>query len=158
MGRRTKAQLRGALGKPMDAAQRAALEAIVAGKSANGSATAAGVSRSTVYRWLRDDPEFRAQYNGWLRERQESAFARMMVLTDKAVDAIEAGLEKNDAKLALQVLKGLGVLGPGRREIGASDVEEVRRRMDLDRRKRNLELGEEEDRVRMHEAVTRLGQ
>ncbi len=49
----------------MSPQQQVAIEQLVAGKSLVASATSAGVTRLTLYRWLKSDPVFTAAYNAW---------------------------------------------------------------------------------------------
>ena len=51
--------------KGMSDKQQKALAALRAGSSFPQAAEAAGVNRSTVHRWVQNDPQFRARYNAW---------------------------------------------------------------------------------------------
>jgi hypothetical protein len=126
----------------LGAAQRAALELIFAGKSVAETAREAGVNRRTIHRWIKNDPVFAAAYNEWREEIEENCAARLAAMADKAAAAIEKALEAGDARSALQLLKGLGVLRP--REKAATDAAEVEKRMKMETRKRKLELESEE--------------
>ena len=90
--------------------QQTALELLVGGKAVAETARQVGVSRSTVFRWLKNDPVFRAAYNQWQEEIQSSCQSRLMTMTDKAADALEKSLEGGDGRLALQLLKGMGMI------------------------------------------------
>ena len=95
--------------------QEAALAALRTGSSFRQAAEAAGVSRPTIYRWVQSDPHFRAAYNAWMQEQAESARGRLLKLADKAVDVVEAELGRSNEKVAVQVLRNMGVIR-GRRE------------------------------------------
>jgi transposase-like protein len=122
--------------------QQAAMELLVMGKTIAETARSAGVSRTTIYHWLRHDPVFQAAYNQWHDQLEEGCRSRLMTLTDKATDAIEKALENGDARAALQLLKGMGMIRP--KVIGPTDAEEARRRMEIERRKRRGRLALDE--------------
>jgi transposase-like protein len=90
--------------------QQATLELLVTGKSIAETARSAGVSRMTIHRWLKHDPVFRAAYNQWHEQLRESCRSRLQAMTDKAADALEKALEAGDARSALQLLKGMGMI------------------------------------------------
>ena len=94
----------------LPAAQHAALSAIVSGDSFRRAAESAGVSRATVYRWLQSDPLFRAAYNAWQKEIRESSHARLLKMSEQAVNVVEKALERNDEKVAVTMLKEMGVM------------------------------------------------
>src|SRR5271170_102952 len=52
--------------------QQAALELICSGQTLAEAARVTGVARSTLYRWVKQDPVFRAAYNQWQDEMDES--------------------------------------------------------------------------------------
>jgi AcrR family transcriptional regulator len=118
--------------------QQNAMELLVMGKSIAETARSAGVSRTTIYHWLRNDPVFQAAYNQWHDQLEESCRSRLMTLTDKATDAVEKALESGDARAALQLLKGMGMIRP--KAIGPTDAEEAKKRMEIERRKRASRL------------------
>jgi hypothetical protein len=68
--------------------QRKAIEKLTAGHTVADSATAAGVNRCTLYRWLKHDPEFQAAYNAWQQDAIATARGRLLALTDTAVTAV----------------------------------------------------------------------
>jgi hypothetical protein len=115
-------------------AQRTALELLLEGKSVAETARSAGVARATVFRWLKDDPAFKAAYNLWHEEMEESCRSRLLMLTDKAAGALEKALEAGDAKAALQLLKGLGLIKPSGPRI--TDVEELKARQRIENKRR----------------------
>jgi hypothetical protein len=118
--------------------QQQVLELLLAGKSVASTAAAAGVSRATIYRWLKHDPVFLAAYNQWHDQIQESCRSRLMLLQEKAIDTVERTLEKGDGKVAMQLLKGMGVIGA--KPVGAIDAQEASERIDLDKEKRRVDL------------------
>jgi len=135
--------------------QRAALDLLLMGKSVIESAKSAGVARATVYRWIKNDPVFRAAYNEWHDQLRESSRSRLLALTDKAADAVEKALEAGDARTALQLLKGMGML----REVspGPTDPAEVKRTLDLQKKRRKTLLEREEREASSDEMMSILG-
>jgi AcrR family transcriptional regulator len=130
---------------PLGQEQLSVLEQILSGKTVKESAAMAGVSRNTVYRWLKSDPEFRAAYNRWHDEMEESSRSKLRMMTDLAAGTLRAGLEKGDARLALQLLKGLGLVRPeGERLLDAADV---KMRAELDEKKRRVGMKEESRKI-----------
>ncbi|MGA2232391.1 MAG: hypothetical protein ABSH22_15970, partial [Tepidisphaeraceae bacterium] len=121
----------------LPAPQRAALELLLNGKSIAETARTAGVCRATLYNWLRTDPVFQAAYNQWHDELEKSCRSRLMTLTDKAADAVAHAVEGGDAKVAMQLLKGMGLLSPAPARL--TDPDELRQQADLDRKRRHSE-------------------
>jgi hypothetical protein len=104
-------------------AQERVLVELTLGKSICAAATAAGVHRGTVHRWMTDDPLFTAAYHGWQSETRSSAQARFLAMSDLAVDNVCDALRKGDARTSLVVLKALGLLANVKP--GSADVEEL---------------------------------
>jgi transposase len=118
----------------LPAPQQEALAAIKSGLSFPKAAEAAGVGRTTIYRWVQSDPHFRAAYNAWQQETRESAHARLLKLTEKAVEVVEAALRRSDEKTAVALLKHLGVLRP--RRAGTTEANVLQVQMLLEKSKR----------------------
>jgi AcrR family transcriptional regulator len=135
--------------------QQAALELLLTGKSIAETARSAGVSRTTVYQWLKSDPVFQAAYNEWHEEMRESSRSRLLMLTDKATNAVEKALESGDAKMGLQLLKSMGMLKD--RPAGPTDPDEVTRIAGLEKRKRVARREREEVRTREEEMLSKAG-
>ena len=57
-----------------------AIEKLSTGKSIVDAAAAAGVSRWTLHRWIKNDPHFQAAYNAWHIEVAATARARLLAL------------------------------------------------------------------------------
>ena len=51
-----------------------------------------GMGRTTLFRWLKRDADFRAAFNRWHAE-ESNCHSRLMTMTDKAMDAVEKSLE-----------------------------------------------------------------
>jgi alpha-beta hydrolase superfamily lysophospholipase len=106
--------------------QRTVLESLAMGESVAATARKAGISRSTVYEWLKRDVIFQAAYNKWHELVEENCRARLAALMDKATRALERALDAGDAKTALVLLSGLGMVQ--RRGKRSTDPEVLRRR------------------------------
>lgn len=92
--------------------QHTALMSLTQGKSIRESAESAGVHRNTVLNWIHRDPVFRAAYNAWRREVNASARAKVLALAEAAATAVSNAVVKGDARIALSVLKDLGLTRP----------------------------------------------
>lgn len=117
----------------VNARQYKVIEALVAGETAESAAKAGRVHRSTVYRWLRDDFEFQAALNQLRRVVRQSVDARLVLLTEKAVDVLSEALDKGDVKAAVAVLKGTNALS-NRERLPLSENPRTLQRASLERR------------------------
>lgn len=86
------------------------MAALLAGQPVTAAAGAADVARETVHRWLKDDFQFRAAYNAARNELRDAWRVKLDSLAEKAIHAVERAISANDAKAALVVLRGLGLL------------------------------------------------
>lgn len=105
--------------------QRRAIEAILVGKSMTEAAKAAGVNRSTLWRWLNRDPEFQAAFNSYRREAYDQLQSQTTGLASLAISAVEAALRGGDEKTGLAVLRGLGFLTGVRVDPPTDDLHEL---------------------------------
>lgn len=128
-----------ASGEPLKLQQRhlKALRALAAGCSMQEAARAAGVNRSTVYRWLSEHPAVRAAYTAWKSATQASAHSRLLAMQDLAVEVLEEALaEKRDGRLAAHILEKTGALapptpGPTRPDRAAIEIAAAQREEDV---------------------------
>lgn len=97
-----------------------ALDAILTGVTVTEAAAAVGVHRGTMHRWLAD-PSFVASLNRRRAENRAAAEARLTSLLSNAISAVEAALDRGDAKTALALLRGLGLLTGHPSPIGPTD-------------------------------------
>lgn len=125
--------------------QRKAIELLTSGHTMGETATAAGVGRTTLYRWLKGDAQFVAAYNAWQADAIATARGRLLAMTDLAVATVGKAMSRGDAKTAVAVLKAMGVME--RPSVGPVEAEEVKRVADLEERKRVVEQLREEAKV-----------
>jgi hypothetical protein len=104
----------------LDSRAALALAALSGGSSVTDAARAAGVDRSTVYRWIDRSPEFVAELN---RYRQEQRDALRHELRGLAADAIKAmrDLLGSDTPPAIRLRAALAVL----EAVGADSPEPI---------------------------------
>lgn len=123
--RRNKTPAHDAVDAPatLDPTQVAVLEALLAGRSITDAAESAGVSRATVHRWLKEDYHFQSEVNAARYALRQTSLARLDALCERSIEVLRGALDQaNDTRVALEVLKGCGVLG-GDRSIGSPNAE-----------------------------------
>ena len=97
----------------VSAAELKPIEAIVSGKTMTAAAEAAGVDRTTLYRWQRTNAPFR-EAMAQAREELEATFAlRRAAIADTAFEGLQGGVLV-DPKTALAFLEKSGLLQPRR--------------------------------------------
>src|SRR5262245_45523135 len=101
-------QQNGTPGAGIEPRQVLVLEQLLAGASITRAAQAAGVDRTSVHRWLREDWSFQAAYNAARRDLMREIETRLVRLAEGAVQAVERAVRQGDVRAALAVLKGLG--------------------------------------------------
>jgi hypothetical protein len=87
--------------------QRQAIPSILGAPSITEAARRSGVSRSQLYRWLRDDPYFRAELRRQSEECAAMARARLKGLAHTAADAWADCLRSKDERVKLAAAKSL---------------------------------------------------
>ena len=110
--------------------QQQAMALLCAGCARVEVARRVGVSQGTLWNWTHRNRRFEEALSAWRREMAGSARARLLGLSGAGYRAIALALERGDAKVALAVFKGLGVLDDGRS--GEAEEEEhvvIRRRL-----------------------------
>jgi hypothetical protein len=106
--------------------QMLAAGALTAGQTITDAAQAAGVDRSTVHRWLREDFNFQAALNAARRDLLAEIENRLLRLAHDAADAVGQAIEAGDVSAAIALLRGIGALSGKRPEIGLENPEELR--------------------------------
>jgi hypothetical protein len=109
----------------LTASQHTVLQQLLLGKTATQAAEIADVDRSTVYRWMREDYQFIAAYNRARQDLFDAAHTRLLKLGEAAIETIETRLTRGDSRVAIMVLRGLGLLS-GTSPIGSGDPEALR--------------------------------
>jgi hypothetical protein len=74
--------------------QQLAITALLGGASQSAAAEAAGVDRSTLYRWMKRDAEFVAAYNRVKHDHYDTIHARMFQITNQMMDTLENLLKR----------------------------------------------------------------
>ena len=123
--------------------QRTAVEWLTAGESAADAALAAGVSRATVYRWMKTDPNFEAAYNAWQADVTATVKAQLLAAAGVAVKAVVRSMAGGDAKTAMALLKQLGMIAPPKP--GYVEPEKVARAQRAERERAEMQLFTEEE-------------
>jgi len=116
--------------------QTRALAALLGGATITAVADSAGVDRTTVHRWLRDDPDFQAACNAVRRGLRREVEASIERVVHQAIETVSAAIEEGDVRAALAILKGAGVLGGYSSEIGPEDPTEVEEEAEFAARER----------------------
>jgi AcrR family transcriptional regulator len=126
--------------RTLDPIQLTVLEALLAGRTITDAAAAVGVSRTTVHRWLRDDYLFRAEVNTARHALRQTSLARLDALCERSLEVLRVALDQaSDTRIALEVLKGCGVLG-GDRALGTLDAELLEAEEQSDTRERKAHI------------------
>jgi transposase-like protein len=101
----------------LSAAEWRAVEAIVSGETMKAAAEAAGVDRTTLYRWIRNKPHFQEALEKALTELEATFAPRLTAAANDAIDRVKAGIWMDDSKTAMAFLEKLGLLRPRRSEV-----------------------------------------
>jgi len=88
--------------KELTESQRAALDALLAGKSYAEAAQAAGIDRATLWDWSETDPLFKCECNRGRWEARAQVLDRIDALWSTALDAVEKALQDDDPGTCLQ--------------------------------------------------------
>ena len=110
----------------LSAIQIAALSALLSGETIKAAAESAGVDRSSIHRWLREDWNFQAARNRGLEAIQAATMAGLHSLAQSALEVVRGAIAEGDQQAAISVLKGLGLLS-GRQTVTRSGNAEVLR-------------------------------
>ena len=109
--------------------QCSAVAALVVSSSVTDAASRAGVDRSTVHRWLADDPRFVAALNQAKRDALDAIRSQVRAGASEAVQVVRDILASHEVgpavrlKAALALLQSVGALAPD--VIGPTDPEDA---------------------------------
>jgi len=109
--------------------QEMALDHMLAGKSISDAAKEVDADRTTLHRWLREDPQFLATYNQRRRELQEAHQTKLSSIAAKALQTVEQAVENGDVATSMKLLSGLGLLSGEAPRIGPEDPRDVERHL-----------------------------
>jgi hypothetical protein len=115
--------------------QIAALDALLSGKSITDAADAAGVSRRTIYTWVRENCRFQAALNRGRREMRQAVSSRVEQIAADAAECVARAVREGNVNAAMQILKSLNFLTPTK--IGNDD--EVLLQIEQDERQEKRE-------------------
>ncbi len=115
----------GPTGSRLSVEQLNAIDILVQGRTDQETAETVGVARETVTRWRNDNPHFTAELNRQRRLIWSDSHDRLRALAGKAVDVLETSLEEGDSRVAVEVLKAVGLYGQVRPPSGPEDAELV---------------------------------
>jgi transposase len=88
--------------------QEQALEWLIGGGSIAEAAQFAGVTRQTISRWMRTDPDFRAVYDAWKMESSQMLEGRLIAAGESAMEnLLNAVRTKQDVRASQFVVKTL---------------------------------------------------
>ena len=133
----------------ISAKQEQAINLMVAGTSLCETAARLGVGRGTLYRWMQEDADFIAAYNGWRRDLGRVARSRLLTMTDSALKTVQEAIDKGNAKLAFDLIKQLGLFAV--EPPGSDDPEVVRRETVIARKEQEQKLAEQDLRLLLGE-------
>ena len=104
-----------------------ALDALLSGGTVSDAARTAGVDRSTVHRWLRDDYGFQAAHNQGRQDLLDAVQNRLLLALSAAGHTLTRAIAQGDVKASLALLKGLGFLQGGQVHVGSCCAEDLER-------------------------------
>ena len=84
--------------------------ALLAGCTSAEAAQHVGVHRNTVHRWQSRDRAFQQALRHGQQELRQAVEAQLMAMAGDAANCTERAIAAGDARIALQLLKGLGLL------------------------------------------------
>ena len=140
-----------AAAKELTTPQLAALDAVLNGSSVTDAAAAAGVARSTVHDWLRDNLPFQAALNRGRRDLRQAIVHRLERLANDATECVGKAVRDGDVKAALEIVKRLDVFAA--RYLGSDNLAELQ--MEKEENRQKLEIREQ--RLSDNRTLFRLG-
>lgn len=114
-------------GDGLTAVQRRAIEALLAHNTVTAAATACGVSRRTMHRFLKD-PQFKDAFRKAQYDIVDHAHARLQGITHEAVEALRAVLNNPETPAGVRVSASRAALTLAYELV---ESEDVRRRIEV---------------------------
>ncbi len=127
-------------GPGLSPVQLVVLKCLLSGCTITAAAQEGGISRETVHRWLREDYQFRADFNRGRMELLEEVRLGLLISARKAAETVSAAIDQGDVKAALAVLRGLGGLSGQLPKVGSSDAEVLEQEAELEKREEESDL------------------
>jgi hypothetical protein len=140
-----------AMVKDLSPAQVRALGLLLAGLGVSEIAREVGVHRVTLHKWMKRHAGFSAAYNQWHEHMRDTAGSRLMMMADKAADALEKAFEAGDGRLAMRYFEKMGLVN--RSKAGPTDVELIQKSRELARKKKVLKQRKAAGDLMMEEMV-----
>ncbi len=105
----------------LEPAQLQVLGELLMGRTVAAAARSVGVSRRTIFRWLKDDLAFQAEYNRRRKELQQATESTLEMLADHSAVCLARAIAEGDSRVAIAILKGLGFLSGSRPTVPSDD-------------------------------------
>jgi len=132
--------------------QRTAIIRLTSGATRAEAALAAGVTRTTLYRWLNHDPNFKAAFNAWHKDLVTTAQGQLLAASQDAIACVLTAIRRGDSRLAWKLLENLGLTNPGKP--GSTDVGHLQRQAQLDEKRAEIAERKEINDVIMDDMTT----
>lgn len=87
-----------------------AITALIAGATMQAAADAAGVDRTTLWRWMREDAAFITEYNQARADHRDAVQAGLRSLASDALAVVRGILQSDETPPALRLRAAMAVL------------------------------------------------
>jgi hypothetical protein len=124
----------------LDPNQLRALCSLLAGSTILDAAKNAKVDRTTIYRWIKFDPNFRAAYRGWKVEQVESATSVLIGALPTIAEKLAWKAQNGWDDIGMKFVQGFGVIKP---PAGAESAQTVKQEIELELRQQQVQLAEQ---------------
>jgi hypothetical protein len=132
--------------------QRAAIIQLTSGATRSAAALAAGVTRTTLYKWLNHDPAFQAAYNAWHKDLITTAQSQLLAASHEAIACVLTAIRRGDARLAWKLLESQGLTKTPKP--GSTDVAHLQRQAELELKRAEIAQRKEINDVWMDDMTT----
>jgi hypothetical protein len=116
--------------------QQAAIIQLTSGATRSAAAIAAGVTRTTLYRWLNNDPNFQAAFNAWHKDLITTAQGQLLAASQDAINTVLTAIRRGDARLAWKLLECQGLTKLSKP--GSTDIAHLQREAELDKKRADI--------------------